>query len=66
MLGGGSVRGLGSVGDSQGADGAQVHRGGLVRGGLVHGLGRGVPFAQVLVSKSDSLAAVGGSGGGME
>ena len=53
--------------DSQGADGTEVHREGLVRGGLavwVRGLGRGIPFAWVLMSKSDSVVPSPAAGGG--
>ena len=62
--GGGSGRGLGSGGDSQGADGTEVRRGGLVRGGLVRGLGGGIPFAWMLISKSDSVIPFPATGGG--
>ena len=50
----------------------EVHREGIVKGGLavwVRGLSRGIPFAWVLMSKSDSgvpsPAAGGGSGRGL-
>ena len=48
--GGGSGRGLGGRGDSQGANGIEVRRGGIVRGVVgagVLGLGRGVSGSPV-------------------
>ena len=54
----------GSGGDSQGADGTEVRRGGLVRGGLVRGLGGGIPFAWMSMSKSDCVIPSPATGGG--